>query len=397
MWPDGSCAGYSHELLIKPGGLDAIAMKSLSDLELDSSMLNQAVETAERVKKRESTTPPKISSTLALAEYLGLSEWTVSRAINGHPEVKTATRERILKAMDEIGFRPNPVARGLSGKGMGIIGVCFGNTQNTIMIDKITLLDKFLRGHDLRAILAISPKDEEGELRILEDFRHLRVDGIVLIQSYLASSTLQKVLKGIPCVQVDPADAGSFHSVTLDRPEAMRQMVTHLLDLGHRSFATLGFSSTNSWRWQGVVAAFRDYGLSVERNVQAFELADPGDESYAEGMELARMALGAKKRATALVAINDRVAEAVIQKIEDEGLAVPRDFSVVGFDNLTMGQHLRPTLTTVDQQPHKLISQAGNLLLEQLGRKIPSSDEKHLIVEPLLIVRESSGPVLKKS
>jgi len=334
----------------------------------------------------------KIASTLSLARHLGLSQWTVSRAINGHPEVKAKTRERILKAMEELRFRPNPVARGLSGKAMGVVGVCFGHTYNAVMIDKITLLDEFLRDHQLRAILAISPKDAASELRIIEDFRHLRVDGIVLIQSYLGKAEIEDVLMGTPCVHLDPADPNLYPNVSLNRKKAMQLEVDHLVGLGHRFFGVLGFSSGNRWRWEGMVEAFERHGISPEKNVQVFELESPGLESYEEGIELAKLALGARKRPTAFIAINDRVAMGAMQEMSNSGFRVPDDFSVVGFDNLVPGRYLRPTITTIDQQPSLLVTKAGSLLLEHLGKIGTPNASRSLVIEPQLIIRESTGP-----
>ena len=338
------------------------------------------------------THPAKVASTLGLARYLGLSEWTVSRAINGHPEVKAATRERILRAMEEVGFRPNPVARGLSGKAMGIVGVCFGNAYSAVMIDKISLLDQFLRDQQLRGILSISPRDEESELRILADFLHLRVDAIVLIQSILSAVQLRKTLGSALCVHVDPRSQDILPSVSLDRLEAMHLIVNHLVGLGHRSMGTLGFSSTNIARWKGLTETLKEHGLSPDRHLQVFELEDQRAESYGEGIGLAKCALEAKKLPTAFIALNDHIAAGAIQAFRDANYRIPQDISVVGFDNLTVGQHLRPTLTTIDQQPQLLISHAGGLLLEQLGKSSGPSLGKNIKVEPRLIVRESTGP-----
>jgi len=348
-------------------------------------------------KTASKTKPTKVVSTLSLARYLGLSEWTVSRAINGHPEVKAATRERILQAMKDVGFRPNPVARGLSGKAMGIVGVCFGNANSGIMIDKITLLDEFLRRHQLRGMLSISTRDEESELRILSDFLHLRVDAIVLIQSVLSTNQLRDTLGDALCVHVDPSIQDIFPRVSLDRKRAMHLIVNHLVELGHRSLGTLGFSSTHRWRWEGLVQSLCEHGLSPEENLQVFELEDYGAESYLEGIQLAKRALAAKKPPTAFIAMNDRIAAGAMQEMRDAGFRIPEDFSVVGFDNLTVGRHLRPMLTTIDQQTQLMISHAGQMLLEQLGKASGSSLGKSVNVEPRLIVRESTGPAPKRS
>ncbi|HEY0258191.1 MAG TPA: LacI family DNA-binding transcriptional regulator [Candidatus Methylacidiphilales bacterium] len=353
-----------------------------------------AVSAPTTLKKTGSPTikTENVSSTYYLAQYLGLSEWTVSRAINGHPEVKAATRERILKAMDEIGFRPNPVARGLSGKAMGIVGVCFGNASNALMIDKITILEEFLREHHLRGVLAICPPDEESQIRVLADFKHLRLDGIVLIQSYIRTAQLRKLLKGIRCVHVDPPTPDLLPRIALDRIAAMSLIINHLYDLGHRSFGTLGFSSVNVWRWQGLVENLHKLGLNPQNHLQAFELAAPGLESYADGIELGQLACRAPVRPTAFIAINDRVAVGAMQAMRDLGLRVPEDVSVMGFDNLDVGQYLRPRLTTIDQQSENLMRQAGELLLTQLSATSSAEPTQSILIEPHLIIRDSTGP-----
>jgi len=347
---------------------------------------------------------PRIASTVDLARHLGLSEWTVSRAINGHPEVKAATRERILQAMEESGFRPNPVARGLNGKAMGIVGVCFGDPRNGVMVEKISALDRFLHAHELRGVLSISQRNEASEGRILSDFRHMRVDGVVLIQSFLGARLLSRLLDGMSCVHVDPADTEISPSITMDRGVAMRMVVDHLVGLGHRSFALLGFGPSNFFRWDGVQAALAAHGIDLETRLESIELESPGLESFSEGVEMAqrliprvRAAQRARKRGgavrypTALIALNDRVAIGAIQAFHAAGIAIPRDLSLVGFDDLEVGSHLLPKLTTVNQQPELLMKRAGELLLGVLG-KPGGTSRKRLHVDPLLQVRESSGP-----
>ena len=331
----------------------------------------------------------QVSSTLGLAQLLGLSEWTVSRAINGHPEVKASTRERILKAMDEFGFRPNPVARGLSGKAMGIVGVCFGMARNALMMQKVTILDEFLRENSLRGILAIAPPDQASQIRIVEDFKHLRVDGMVLVQPYIGPSQLGKILEGIRYVLVDYGTDDLKPRVWLDRHKAMDMIVEHLWSLGHRSFGTLGFSDDSRDRWLGLKESLHARGASIERDVQPFVLAAPGLESFAEGIQLARLALAAPKRPTAFIAVNDEVAAGAMQEMRDRGIKIPADISIVGFSNFDVGQFLRPRLTTIDQQPALMMRAAGETLLSQLGSKPNRSANR--CIDPVLIVRESTG------
>ncbi|HSI82577.1 MAG: LacI family DNA-binding transcriptional regulator [Candidatus Methylacidiphilales bacterium] len=335
----------------------------------------------------------QVVSTADLARHLDLSEWTVSRAINGHPEVKAATRKRVLEAMAELGFQPNLHARGLNGKATGIVGICFGNPRNSLVIDKIATLEEYLRLHHLRGILAINPHDVESELRIISDFRHLRVDGMVLIHSYLAGSQLDKALRGMKCVLVDSGHRSTdFPGIHLNRIRAGRFLVDHLCSLGHRSFATLGYSNSNRWRWDGIVTALHCNHLNPDKPevLRAYELPSPGEEAYGEGIKLVKMALADKNPPTAFLAVNDRVAVGAIQGLRDNGYEVPRDFSVTGFDNLEVSRHLRPTITTIDQQPRMAMERAGEMLLTQLG--LSTNQLENLLLEPIFHARESTGP-----
>ncbi|HEY8966833.1 MAG TPA: LacI family DNA-binding transcriptional regulator [Candidatus Methylacidiphilales bacterium] len=334
---------------------------------------------------------PRITSTADLAAYLDLSEWTVSRAINGHPEVKQATKDRIRQAMEETGFRPNPVARSLNGKRLGIIGVCFRHTLNPVVAGKITLLDEALRRQGFQALLSINRQDEENEIRILAGFHHLRVDGVILVESYLSPAQVEGALRDMPRVYLDPSHPDLLPKVFLDRSRAMRLIVDHFVATGRSSIGLLGFSSNHRARWEGVTKAFRAHGLDT-RKIPSFELPEPGRESYAEGIALAEAALAAKPLPSAFIALNDQIAAGAIQRFREAGLRVPKDLAVVGFDNIDPGRFLKPTLSTIDQQVEIQIKHTVSLLLDQFARPNDARlRERSIAVEPELVLRESSG------
>src|SRR5687768_14652299 len=129
------------------------------------------VSTPGRAKRRSGSAP--IESIIDFAKYLDLSVWTVSRAINGHPEVKEETRRRVMAAMDEVGYRPNPLARGLGGRRTGMIGVCSIGIENPILNAKIYHLQEFLRKHGLRILLELAAQNSQDEIRAIEDFARL--------------------------------------------------------------------------------------------------------------------------------------------------------------------------------------------------------------------------------
>jgi len=326
-----------------------------------------------------------------LAQHLGLSDWTVSRAINGHPAVKAATRERVLRAMQDVGFQPNPLARGLRGKGTGLVGVIFTELRNSILLEKLASFENFLHEHDLRSLLVFAGQDAAAELRALADFRRLHVDAVVLIQSILTKAQCAKPLSGIKWVHVDPQSAHPAPVVGLDREKGVELLIEHLFSLGHRHFGTLGILDINRWRWPGLLKALTKRGLDPSQHLKQYLPLRNEEPSYAMGIHAAEQVLADSEAPTALIAINDRVALAAAQHLTRHGASVPGRFSVTGFDHLEVAEHLHPTLTTIDHRTHQLMEAAGNLLLNRLKKTSSNTPSETLFIEPQLIVGESTG------
>lgn len=350
-----------------------------------------------RGKPKSSIPAGARSAPLSIADFarqLGLSAWTVSRAINGHPEVNEETRRRILAAMDEMGFRPNPLARGLGGRRTGMIGVCFLGLGNPIVDKKVYHLQEFFRRHHLQTVIEFRMRVRQQELRAIENFRRIHVDGVVLLYSDLEADTCVDVLKGVPCVQVDAHAPQTVPTVALDRREAMRLLMGHLFRLEHRCFGLLGTGRVDVWRWPALVEIARARQLDPDKIY--VDLGEhPELESQIErGQVMAEAVLKMKRRPTALIAANDQVAIGAIQTLREHGVSVPREMSVTGFDNLDIGRRLHPTLTTIEQNPLRMMERAGELLLEQI-KLTPDQRGRSPRVEliaPDLVIGESTGP-----
>jgi DNA-binding LacI/PurR family transcriptional regulator len=334
-----------------------------------------------------------IVSIADFARHLDLSAWTVSRAINGHPEVNEKTRERIRIAMQELGFQPNPLARGLRGSGTNLVGVSFIGMRSPIMNTKLFHLQEQLRDQHLRCVLELTERDPVVEARVVEDLLRLRVDGLVLCYSNLGPNQGPHVKARIPCVHVDPLQPQTSASVTLDRRRAMELVLDHLLDLGHRRFGLLGIGREDAWRWPALVEIARARRLDPEAAFVHLGADAPPERSLPAGGEMALAALRHALRPTALICVNDLVALGALEGLRTAGVSVPRDVSVTGFDNLELGRYLHPTLTTIDQNPPALMQRAVELLVRQIagGRRKPGEPLVHLI-EPTLVIGQSTGP-----
>lgn len=350
-----------------------------------------------RGSKRSSTTPsserPPLRSIAEFARHLDLSAWTVSRAINGHPEVQEKTRQRIFAAMEELGFQPNPLARGLGGRRTGMIGVCFMGLGNPVVDQKVYALQEFFRRHRLQTLMEVRMRDEKQELRAIENFRRIHVDGIVLLYSELTAEAALAAVGETPCVQVDPHFPQTLPAVSLDRHRAMALLMDHLFSLGHRSFALFGPGRKDFWRWPALVEAARARGLDAQAAFTDFpELATSGTP-LEQGQAMAKAFLELKRKPTAILAANDQVAISAIHTLHAAGLRTPRDVSITGFDHIEFGRKLHPTLTTIDQNSVQMMDRAGQLLLQWM--KVPEGKRnahRMEMIEPQLILGESTGP-----
>lgn len=263
---------------------------------------------------------------------------------------------------------------------------------NPIVDKKVYALQEFFRRERLQTVLEVRMRDRAQELHAIENFRRIHVDGIVLMYSELDADSAIDALKGTPCVQVDPHHAQKVPSVSLDRRQAMQLLMDHLFRLEHTSFGLLETGKGDIWRWPALVEIARARQLDPARIFVQFENRQL--ESMIErGQVLAQSVLELKKRPTALIAANDQMAVGAIQTLREAGVSIPREMSVTGFDNLDLGRRLHPTLTTIEQDPAKLMERAGALLIEQIklssAERGKSVDEK---VRPVLIVGESTGP-----
>ena len=334
-----------------------------------------------------------ILSIADFARHVNLSAWTVSRAINGHPEVNEETRRRVLAAMDELGFRPNPLARGLGGRRTGMIGVCFMGLGNPIVDQKVYALQEFFRRHHLQTVLEVRMRDREQELHAIESFRRIHVDGVVLMYSELDAESAVDALKGMPCVQVDPHRPQTIPSVSLDRQKAMRLLMDHLFRLEHTYFGLLGTGRYDVWRWPALLEIAKARHLDPDKIFLEFDDLLHIESMIERGQILAQEVLDLKRRPTALITANDRMAVGVVHTLRDAGVSIPREISVTGFDNLDLGRKLHPTLTTIEQNSVQLMERAGALLLREI--KLPPAERGQPTVElvaPELVIGESTGP-----
>ncbi len=334
-----------------------------------------------------------IHSTAELARHLGLSRWSVSRAINGQGGVSPETAAQVRAAMEEFGFTPSPHGRALRGHRTGAIGICFRELDTPITIQKVAHVQRLLSRRGFRPLFEFSELDQRMGTDVIRHFISMRVEGVLLVDTPPGPEVTEwlRLLKqhGIPAASVEPVGPIAVNGVHLDREEAMTRVTAHLVALGHRRFALAGIApdlQLGQARHRGVMRALTTAKIPGPPANLYLPNVRPAGLRY--GRQLAELLLALPRPPTAVLAINDEVAAGLLWRLQRAGLNCPADFSLVGFDNLALAEQTTPALSTVDHNVEVVAAAAVEMLVRliELG---PNARLPVVKVEPHLILRES--------
>lgn len=328
-----------------------------------------------------------------VARRAGVSTATVSKVLSNTPYFTEATRAKVMRAVEELGYVPNLAARALSMGKTYIIAVVFPYVYDAIFTDPLVLTilggietECSQRGYNmLLSTPHLSPNgpDDNYKRLILSGY----LDGVIALDSFPAMSVLKLVSeKGVPAVAIGYHDC-DFRVCSDDRSGGFQAM-QHLLALGHRRIGIISVPENThlcvSKRLEGLRAAVEAAG----EDFCALPLVD-GDWSTPSGTRGAATLLTEHPDLTALVCLSDRMAMGAIQQARELGRAVPRDLSIVGYDDIPMASTFHPSLTTISQEGAEIGRLAAQLLFEALGGALPQ-----LVNTPThLVIRQSSAPV----
>ncbi len=325
-----------------------------------------------------------------LAEHLGLSPATVSLVINRSPAAKSIphrTQERIRQAARELNYRPNFMARSLRAQRSFTVGVVVPEISEGYA----ALVMSGIEDHLLEEGYFYFVVSHRHRPDLIEEYPHLlqqrAVEGLIAVDTACR--------KGVPIPVVSVSGHREVEGVTnivLDHPRAAKLAMEHLTQLGHRKIAFIKgqeFSSDTEVRWQSVQETARALTLEInERLVGQLE----GESGSPElGYVATRKILAAQEPFTALFAFNDISAIGAIRALREAGLGVPEDVSVVGFDDIQSAAFQNPALTTVRQPLRQMGIIAAETLLRRINAPAKSPYPKSILVEPELIVRETTA------
>ena len=341
-----------------------------------------------------------LNTTAALARHLGISRWTVSRVLNGHGGVKEETVRRVKQAIEQLGFQPSALARGLRGQHTATVGVCFQDLDSPVLAMRAASLQQRLREEGYHTVIELAGDNLELERGAVRRFVGQHVDGIVLIFSRLtADDPAIRLMERshTPCFWVDPEHPVPGDRIVLDRARSMKLVLDHLAGLGHRRFALLGIDPTNRFgalRIPGLRKYAPKCGLDFERDFISIHHPGETHHTFEYGYELAGELIERcpGKLPTAIIALNDRIAIGAINRLREDGIRVPQDVSVIGYDNIAVAEHYFPALSTVDHQTNRMMDLAVRSLLERIHSSDANLPPRESQVHPKLVIRQSTGP-----
>ncbi|MGB2271604.1 MAG: LacI family DNA-binding transcriptional regulator [Pseudomonadales bacterium] len=328
-----------------------------------------------------------------VADLAGVSLKTVSRVVNNEPKVRSDTREKIQKIINELNFQPNKSAQSLAADRSLLMGLLYDNPSSAYITQLQAGVLAACNSHGYG--LVIHPCDNEDDA-LLSNLQVLlassRMDGVILTPPLTENTVLLDYFNdnNIPFVLISPLDQEQSTSlVYTDDTLAAKQSVQHLIDFGHKR---IGFILGARQR-SGSEMRFLGYKEALEENNIAFDsaLVVDGDFTFESGELAAQQLLRLDVPPTAIFASNDYMAAGVMKAAIHLSISVPYELSVCGFDDLPVARYLTPTLTTVQHPVSLLAENAGKLLIKQLKKY---TDELKLEeVHAKLVVRESTGPL----
>ncbi|WP_064092666.1 catabolite control protein A [Rossellomorea aquimaris] len=305
-----------------------------------------------------------------VAREANVSMATVSRVVNGNPNVKPATRKKVVEVIDRLGYRPNAVARGLASKKTTTVGVIIPDISNIFYAELARGIEDIATMYKYNIILSNSDQNAEKELHLLNTMLGKQVDGILFLGGHISEEHVQEFERSpVPIVLAGAVEeTNKVPSVNIDYKAASFDAVKELLDKGHKriGFVSGPFHDTINMKFK--LEGYREAlaAAGVEYND---ELVIEGEYTYDSGLEAWQKFSGLDDRPTAIFVGNDETALGVVHGAQDQGVSIPEEVEVISFDNTRLALMVRPQLTSVVQPLYDIGAVAMRLLTKYMNKE----------------------------
>ena len=319
-----------------------------------------------------------------IAEYTGVSYATVSRTLNHLSGVSPVTRDKVLAAAEELGYRPNILARSLKTNKTNTIALLLPDISNPFFADIAYAVDEYASEHGYTTILCNTHWNVENEAKQLGHLQNQRVDGII----YKPAGKEPLDLSGLsmPSVLISCIPGENESYIEIDNYKGGQIAADHLVECGYRHFAFIGgseSSQSNGIRISGYCDRLREHGMTIDADHILY-----GGFSLASGYAMANKLFGKYPDVDGIFCGNDVIALGVLQHLMGNNKRIPEDVGVVGFDDILIAGLPQIQMTTVAQPRNQMGKLAAEMLIDQIQNK--DITEHHIMLEPKLVVRRST-------
>jgi LacI family transcriptional regulator len=326
-----------------------------------------------------------------VAKRAGVGSITVSRVINNSGYISTETRERVQKAIDELGYVPNTLARSLRSRRTNTVALMVTDITNPFFTTLARGVEDAANEAGYTVIFCNTDESAVKEEKYLNVLLQKQVDGLLLVPTQKSVNTIQQILKhGTPVVVLDRRISEvNVDTVRCDSLDGGYKLTKYLVSLGHRQIAVMSGAvgvSTADDRVAGYQKALAENGIAIDER-----FIFRGEFTPDSGYSMTKQAINLPLRPTALIAANNFITIGAMKALQEVGLEVPEDMALAGFDDLPPAIVTFPFFTVVSQPAYEMGTQAMQLLLKRLNDKELGAFQE-VILPTQLIVRRSSGP-----
>ncbi len=322
-----------------------------------------------------------------VASLAGVSSATVSRVLANKPYTSEEIRQRVLRAVETLGYQPSRIARSLRVQSSQIIGLIISDIQNPFFTSLVRAVEDQAYAHQYAVFLCNSDEDSHKEALYIDLMVAERVAGVIIVPTRETGGSIHKLLKAeVPVVVVDRRIRDfDLDTVIVDNVKAAHDLVTHLIDKGHHRIGAILASpeiTTGYERYRGYVAALNERGIQVDPN-----LIRTGLPKDILGHQFVNDLLDLPEPPTAIFTANNLLTVGALRGIKERGLDIPRDLSLVAFDDMEWFSLINPKLTAAAQPTYKMGWTATDLILKRIHE--PHRAPEEIVYQPEIKIRKS--------
>lgn len=315
-----------------------------------------------------------------VAREANVSMATVSRVVNGNPNVKPATRKKVLEVIERLGYRPNAVARGLASKKTTTVGVIIPDISSSYFSKLARGIEDIATMYNYNIILSNSDQNKDKEFDLLNNMLGKQVDGIIFMSGNITDEHIEEFNKSsVPIVLAGSVEeSGKIPSVNIDYEKAAYDATTYFIEKGHKKiayvFGPLHEPINGRIKMNGYKKALSEAGIEYNEAFVA-----EGDYTYESGIEVAEKLLELEDKPTAICVATDEMAVGVVHGLQDKGYSIPDDFEIITANNTRLAIMVRPQLSSIVQPLYDIGAVAMRLLTKYMNKEEVT---EHVVILP---------------